>query len=264
MEAPRASEVEVPSFVSAAALQGDGCVSSGDAMFDHALGGGFTCRNVTEVYGEAGSGKTQLLLQAACSAASRGENVLFCVSEPIPQNRLAQLAAFHASCSGNAVSSSGILERILISRVPSEEHLLSVLSQSGPAARLCTSVAETSGPPGRPGVRLVLLDSIAATCSSGAHQDAERVGCGLRTFAQKFGVAVVVSNQVRQRPGDRQPVATLGLGWANTVHTRINLSRLGGGEGRRLCQSVFSPTQPPFRLEYRIDNAGVHFYHHHP
>jgi archaellum biogenesis ATPase FlaH len=250
-----------PLFVPAAddaCASGEG-VSSGDAALDGVLGGGFPKGCITEVFGEAGCGKTQLLMHVAVMAASRGEVVLFCVSEALPHSRLSQLAAMYDAANGGSSGGAAILSHILISRVPSEDHLLRVLASDGPAARQASSS----------NVTLLLLDSIAAACVGGIPGAAESIGYRLHAFAVLHKVAVVVSNQVRARPGDSKPMATMGLGWASTLHTRLGLSRPFGRSGsdagddghrRRLCESVFSPTQPPFRLEYSIDNAGVHFY----
>jgi DNA repair protein RadB len=262
-------------FQCAAGIPTDVFVSSGDITLDCVLGGGFRCGDITEVFGEAGSGKTQLLMQLAVSAASRGETVLWCVSEPLPHNRLAQLAAVYASRNG-AASHNSVLEKIMISRVSSEEHVVGIMSPTGPASQQCSDL----------GVSLVLLDSIAAACTTdgrNAAGAAEHVGYCLANFARRFGVAVVVSNQVRSclGGGDHRTVliASMGLGWANTVRTRLFLSRPvehhhdaddeGGTTSshalryRRVCQSVFSPTQAPFRTLFSIDNAGIHFYPYH-
>lgn len=266
----------LPQFVPASEVSStQEYVSSGDAILDGVLGGGGFRRGcITEVFGEAGCGKTQLLMHTAMMAACRGEMVLFCVSEPLPHTRLSQLAAMYDASHGGSTGGAALLSHILITRVPSEDHVLRVLaSGDGPAARQASSSHVT----------LLLLDSIAAACAGSAPGAAERIGYRLKSFAVQYDVAVVVSNQVRARPGgdsSSKPMASMGLGWACTLHTRIGLSRpygrsIGSGEtivvegldehqravtGRRLCESVFSPTQPPFRLEYSIDNAGVHFY----
>src|SRR4051812_17303193 len=58
--------------------------STGDAAFDHILGGGIPARSVVIVAGEPGSGKTVVTLQMVFAAAARGKRTLYftTLSEP--------------------------------------------------------------------------------------------------------------------------------------------------------------------------------------
>jgi len=58
---------------------------------DALLGGGIENKIITEVYGEAGSGKTNLCLQAARECASDGKKVAYIDSEGVSVERLHQM-----------------------------------------------------------------------------------------------------------------------------------------------------------------------------
>lgn len=58
---------------------------------DHLLGGGVERGIVTEVYGAGGTGKTNLCIQAARAAASRGDKVVFVDTEGVSQTRMSQV-----------------------------------------------------------------------------------------------------------------------------------------------------------------------------
>ena len=71
--------------------------SSGCRSVDRLLGGGFESGAVTQLYGEAGSGKTNLCLQAAVKCAKAGRSVIFIDSEGFSPERFLQIAS--ACCS---------------------------------------------------------------------------------------------------------------------------------------------------------------------
>ncbi len=63
-------------------VEGDGGkVSSGSAVLDGLLGGGYESDVVTTIYGPAGSGKTTACLMASVSVATRGKKVIFIDTE---------------------------------------------------------------------------------------------------------------------------------------------------------------------------------------
>ena len=58
---------------------------------DDLLGGGIELNAVTEVYGEAGTGKTNLCLQAARECSASGKKVAYIDSEGVSMERLGQI-----------------------------------------------------------------------------------------------------------------------------------------------------------------------------
>ncbi|MCI0496714.1 MAG: DNA repair and recombination protein RadB [Thermoplasmata archaeon] len=67
-------------------------LTTGCAALDALLGGGIECDTVTEVYGAAGTGKTNICLSAAVRAAAAGHRVLFIDTEGVSAERVGQIA----------------------------------------------------------------------------------------------------------------------------------------------------------------------------
>ncbi|NPV62554.1 MAG: DNA repair and recombination protein RadB [Methanotrichaceae archaeon] len=65
---------------------------SGCQNLDRLLGGGFEAGVVTELYGEAGSGKTNIVLQLSVQAVARGLRCIFIDTEGFSVERFSQIA----------------------------------------------------------------------------------------------------------------------------------------------------------------------------
>ncbi|CAA2991720.1 DNA repair XRCC3 homolog [Olea europaea subsp. europaea] len=224
-------------------------------LLDGLLRGGIPCGSITEITAESGVGKTQFsiqLLLAAQLPATRGglsASSLCLHSEfPFPFRRLQQLSVFYQSHIPN-----NPLDRIFIQPVNSPDHLLDLLS------RLESIVSRLN-------IRLIVIDSIAALFRSefdNTPLELKRrssmffkIASKLKSQAQKFGLAVVVTNQVvdviessgNLRIGNsgflfssgRRVCPALGLSWANCVNIRLFLWReeervdVEGGEIRSM------------------------------
>jgi DNA repair protein RadB len=59
---------------------------------DRLLGGGFEAGIITQIYGEAGTGKTNIAIQLAIAAVARGFRVIFIDTEGFSPDRFAQIA----------------------------------------------------------------------------------------------------------------------------------------------------------------------------
>ncbi len=67
-------------------------LSSGCTPIDDLIGGGFEHGIITEAYGEAGSGKTNLAIQLAISCAKQGKKTIFIDTEGFSPDRFRQIA----------------------------------------------------------------------------------------------------------------------------------------------------------------------------
>lgn len=67
-------------------------IPTGAKRLDDLLGGGVEAGAVTELYGEAGSGKTNVCLQLAANAVRRGLRVAYIDTEGVSMERLRQIA----------------------------------------------------------------------------------------------------------------------------------------------------------------------------
>ncbi|KAL2465770.1 DNA repair protein XRCC3-like protein [Abeliophyllum distichum] len=252
-------------------------------LLDRLLRGGIPCGTITEIAAESGIGKTQISLQlllaaqlpTSCGGLSASSLCLH--SEfPFPFRRLHQLSLFYQSHIPN-----NALDRIFIQPLHSPDHLLDLLP------RLDSIVSQLN-------IRLIVIDSIAALFRSefdNTPLELKRrssmffkIASKLKSQAQKFGLAVVVTNQVMDviessgnlRIGNsgvlcssgRRVCPALGLSWANCVNIRLFLWREEervdeeGGDIRsmltkRFIRVVFAPHLPDCSCEFVIKREGV-------
>ncbi|KAG6490721.1 DNA repair protein XRCC3 homolog isoform X1 [Zingiber officinale] len=255
----------------------------GCPLLDHRLRGGLPVGSVTEIAGESASGKTQICLQILLSALlppSRGglsAASLFIHSEfPFPLRRLRALSS--------SSSLSDPLDHIFVAAAHSPHDLLSLLA---------AAESLVARPPTRLPIRLIVIDSIAALFRSDFDNTPSdlkkrsflffKIAAKLKEQARRFGLVVVVTNQVvdvvgsedgpgRLRVGNyaylcssgRQVCPALGISWANCVNTRLFLSRKdmivennASSRTTRRMQVVFAPHLPEASCEFVIVRDGV-------
>ncbi|RDX80062.1 DNA repair protein XRCC3-like protein, partial [Mucuna pruriens] len=256
--------------------------SVGCPVLDRCLGGGVPCNSVTELVGESGCGKTQLCLQLALSAqlpASRGglsaSSIYIHTEFPFPFRRLRQLSrAFSASHPD--LSCPDPCDRVFLRAVHSAHQLVNVI------ATIETFLLHSRSR-WRP-VRLLVIDSIAALFRSDFENTGSdlrrrsslffRISGGLRRLAKRFGLAVVVTNQVVDFMGDadvrignfanglyssgRRVCPALGLAWAHCVNSRLFLSRDEDEPIKtRKVSVVFAPHLPHSSCHFVIKGEGI-------
>ncbi|KAL2041721.1 hypothetical protein N7G274_005505 [Stereocaulon virgatum] len=179
-----------------------------DPTLDEALGGGVPTGYITEITGESGAGKTQLLLTLLLSAQllpphGLARPTLYISTEhPLPTTRLSQLLTTHpllstASTTNRANAPS--LNRILTLNTPDLESQEHILTYQLPVAL------------SRHNIGLIIIDSITAnyraergsdkTAAALATRSAQLVKLGalLRSLAREHDCAIVVANQVADR-----------------------------------------------------------------
>ncbi|MDO9537054.1 MAG: DNA repair and recombination protein RadB [Thermoplasmata archaeon] len=66
-------------------------IPMGIECIDNMLGGGFEAGAITEIYGEAGSGKTNLCIQLARNVIKSGKKVIYIDSEGLSRDRIQQI-----------------------------------------------------------------------------------------------------------------------------------------------------------------------------
>ncbi|KAA8538636.1 hypothetical protein F0562_028170 [Nyssa sinensis] len=248
----------------------------GCPLLDSFLGGGIPCNSVTELVSESGCGKTQLCLQLLLSAqlpvslGGLAASSLFIHSEfPFPSRRLQQLSHSFRSSHPNLFGSNDPCDRIFVHAVHSADQLLDILHRIDPL------LADTQN---QLPIKLIVIDSIAALFRSefdNTPSDLKRrsslffkISGKLKSQAKRFGLAVVVTNQVVDlvvspdgmnglKVGNlsclyssgRRVCPALGISWANCVNSRLFLSRneeivgeetglVDVGSGDLICKST--------------------------
>jgi len=146
---------------------------------DELLGGGVETDTVTELYGGAGTGKTNICLSLALSAAAAGHRVIYIDTEGISAERLGQMA-----------EDRSLLKDIIFYRPYSMTEQRKLVEK---AVRLARSQAK---------IGLIILDSATVyyrlDCNT---DDTLRKNLlsqilGLLSLARQDNVAVVIANQV--------------------------------------------------------------------
>lgn len=217
---------------------------------DDSLRGGIHVGHVTELVGPAGAGKTQFCLSLAATAAAPATHngletgVLYVDTERrFSASRVLEIARTRLNVTDHQDATS-LADRIAVVRTENIEDLRSRV------AWLQTSLGAVEG-----GVRLVVIDSVAAMARCSSKNDAgipdtETLGvlaASLKRLADVFGVAVVVTNQVASRAtssarvgacDDEDIVAALGIQWAHGVNVRVAMDFQGALAEQRACTAA--------------------------
>ena len=222
---------------------------------DNLLGGGIETQAITEVYGQFGSGKTQIGFQLAVNVqlpkdkGGLGGNALWIDTEnTFRPERIAQIAK------GLKLEPEKTLKNIFVARAFNSEHQM-LLVEKAP------EMIEQNN------IKLVIIDSITS------HFRADYIGRGelagrqqklnkhlhqLQRLADAYNLVVYITNQVMSRPdmlfGD--PTAPIGGHvLAHQATYRCYLRR--GRENTRICKLVDSPGMPEGEAVFKISETGI-------
>ncbi|MDK2875546.1 MAG: repair protein RadA, partial [Methanothermobacter sp.] len=231
-----------------------GRITTGSKALDELIGGGIETQAITEVFGEFGSGKSQLSHELAVTVQlpeERGgldaEAVFIDTENTFRPERIEQIAnAFELDL-------EEVLNKIHIARAFNSSHQILM------AEKVNELIQEGKN------IRLVIVDSLTA------HFRAEYVGREalatrqqklnqhlhtLQNIANTYNAAVFVTNQVQARPDAffGSPTKAIGghvLGHAATY--RIWLKK--GLAGKRIARLVDSPHLPEGECVFKITTA---------
>jgi DNA repair protein RadA len=232
-----------------------GWITTGSKQLDTLLGGGVETRAVTEVFGEFGSGKSQLAHQLCVNVqlppergGLEGKAIYIDTENTFRPERILSMAA------GVELDPQEVLRNILVARSYNTDQQLLI-------AEKAEDIIEKEG------VRLLIVDSLTS------HFRAEFVGRGtladrqqklarhllvLHRIADLKDIAIFVTNQVQARPdlffGDpTRPIGGHVLGHSAT--TRVYLRKSKGG--RRIARIVDSPSLPEGESIFIITEDGI-------
>ncbi|MHC1611216.1 MAG: DNA repair and recombination protein RadB [Candidatus Methanospirareceae archaeon] len=232
--------------------------STGCKSLDELLGGGFESGTVTQLYGEAGSGKTNICLQAAIECVRRGATVIFIDSEGFSPERFVQIASASSSTSGSKDAEvEGIARRIIIYEPENFEQQTSCINE------IETVIKEKEG---KNGVALVILDS--ATLFYRLELDDERSVylrrvlanqiMHLLELARRYDLAVIITNQVYMDVEDGNLRPSGGSALEHLSKVIVHLEKAVEGHGKRRATLKKHRSMPEdTTCEFFITSKGV-------
>ncbi|MCD6144868.1 MAG: DNA repair and recombination protein RadA [Methanosarcinales archaeon] len=243
-----------------------GRLSMGCTEVDRMMGGGFETQAITEVYGEFGSGKTQIAHQLAVNAqlpvdkgGLNGSVILIDTENTFRPDRIAQMVKGLSNRHETEYEPEEFLKNIHVARAYNSNHQILLMES---ASELADSLRNTGKP-----VRLLIVDSLTA------HFRAEYVGRGtladrqqklnkhlhnIMRFADLNNAVVFVTNQVMSKPdaffGDpTKPIGGHILGHTSTF--RIYLRKSKGD--KRVAKLVDSPNLPDGEALFSVTPEGL-------
>jgi DNA repair protein RadB len=214
---------------------------SGCQSLDRLLGGGFESGIVTQIYGEAGTGKTNIVMQLAVQAVSRGLRVAFIDTEGFSPDRFKQIAG---------VGAKDIAAKIMIFEP------LSLEQQH-------TSIREVSKIAGKD-LGLVILDSATSLyrvqLESADNRPVRRLLSmqlgELQETSRRHRIPVVITNQVYTDIETDQLRPLGGTYLEHMCKAIVSLEKVGNG--RRRAKMVKHRSQPEGETaDFAITSKGV-------
>ena len=244
-----------------------GKITTGSKSFNELMGGGMETQSIVELYGEFGSGKTQVAHQLAVNVqlplemgGLGGSAVIIDTENTFRPERIGQMVrGLPPAPDGGAWDPDEFLRNISVARAFNSNHQI-LLAESA------MDLAEKSRSSERP-VRLLIVDSVTA------HFRAEYVGRGtladrqqklnkhlhdLMRFGDLNNALILVTNQVMSKPdtffGDpTKPVGGHVLGHTATFRLYLRKSK---GE-KRIARLVDSPNLPDGEAVFTVTTEGV-------
>lgn len=212
---------------------------TGVESVDALLGDGVPSGMLVEIYGAAGTGKTQLCMQLCTSSGG----AIYCVTAgAFPARRFAQIA------------SEDVQRRTVVETVRDVKEL-----EDWASWRLEWLLRKTRA-------KIVVIDSIAALYRPAFARGSEieraqsltTTAAALKATTAKSGAALLCLNEVASRPGRQLIVPALGQSWARCCGTRLELTRTPGRLGTRRIRVKHSSFLPSGKEAYfSITAAGL-------
>lgn len=223
--------------------------------FDELMGGGFETQSIVELFGEFGSGKTQIAHQA-CVNCQRpiedggldGHAIFIDTENTFRPERIAQMSK------ALDMDPAEVLKKIHVARAFNSNHQMLLVDKASELAKEFP-------------VRLIVVDSLTA------HFRAEYVGRGalaerqqllnrhmhdLLRFGDLSNAVIVVTNQVAAKPDAFFGDPTRPIGGHIVGHTatfRIYLRKSKGG--KRIARLIDSPNLPEAEAVVTVSEVGI-------
>ncbi len=230
-------------------------ITTGSKALDNLLGGGIETQAITELFGEFGSGKTQLCHQLSVNVQLPEEKggiaksaIYIDTENTFRPERIIQMAK------AVELEPEMVLENIIVARAYNSDHQMLIVDK-------CEEIIKEKN------VGLIIVDSLTS------HFRADYSGRGmladrqqklnrhlhtLQRIADIYNLAVVVTNQVMARPDFFFGDPTAPIGGHVVAHSstfRIYLRRSKGG--KRVARLIDSPCLPEGEAIFSVGSEGV-------
>ncbi len=228
-------------------------ITTGSSQFDHLLGGGLPCATITDVYGPAGTGKTQFAFQNAITTcenmlnSTEGETspcvVFVDCSGSFRPERIAEMLAARG-CNANR-----ILNRIstVSVRSVSDQRKASYRVEREPSFSKC---------------RLLIVDDVTVNFTGDYAKDEEVAARQLDLsvyirhlsyLCNQRGMSVLLTNSVRSRGEEGEGETTGSILSAFSLY-RLRFTR----KDRTRFATLEQPEKMRNVVEFVIDESGLH------
>jgi len=237
-----------------------GKITTGSKALDSLLGGGIETQAITELFGEFGSGKTQICHQLAVNVqlpkekgGLEGSVIVIDTENTFRPERIVQMAE------AKGLDPKEVLKNIYVAHAYNSNHQMLLVDNA-------RELAQKLMKEGRP-VRLLIVDSLTS------HFRAEYIGRGtladrqqklnkhlhdLMRFGEIFNAAIVVTNQVQAKPDAYYGDPTRPIGGHVVAHTATFRIYLKKSKGElRVARLIDSPHLPEGEVVFRITERGV-------
>lgn len=237
-----------------------GKITTGSKALDDLLGGGVETQAITELFGEFGSGKTQICHQLAVNVqlpkeqgGLEGAVIVIDTEGTFRPERIIQMAE------AKGLDPDKVLKNIYVAQAYNSNHQMLLVDN---AKELANKLKKDGI-----NVRLMVVDSLTA------HFRAEYVGRGtladrqqklnkhlhdLLRFGEIFNAAIVVTNQVMAKPDQFFGDPTKPVGGHIVAHTATFRVYLRKSKGElRVARLIDSPHLPEAEAIFRVTERGI-------
>jgi len=226
-------------------------IGTGCSSFDNMLEGGFESGAITEVYGQFGSGKTQLahLLVVRALLENKDNKAIFIDSENT--FRADRIKDF---CEANDVNYDDAMERIYVSRAFNSDHQMLLIDEIEKMLQKDSSY------------RIVVVDSLTSHFRSefqgrgalaGRQQKLNKHLHQLLKIADLYNMVVFVSNQVQANPAQMFGDPTTPVGGHIVGHnSTFRIYMRPGKAGSIFAKVIDSPNLPNNDCNFFLKKEG--------
>ncbi len=232
-----------------------GYIPTGSKSFDAILGGGVETQGITEIFGEFGSGKTQIAHQLAVNVqlpteqGGLGGKVVYIDTEnTFRPERIVQMA------NGVGLDPQEVLDNIFVARAHTTDHQMFLAEKAEELSK-------------EDGVKLVIVDALTSLfrtefCGRGElaprQQKLGRHLAVLHKIAEMQNLAVFVTNHVQSKPdvffGDpTKPVGGHVLGHSSTGRIYLRKSK----QDSRVAKLIDHPALPIESARFYVHEEGI-------